>query len=132
MLGRDDLDGLHHHFPVPAVLGIDDLHTRKKIYIVVTDSTTGHAIALIPGGKFEDVRDELVKRRRMDLSRVRCIVSDMSGSNIKVATKLFKGKPAVHVADKWPVLRYVQKALSRVISQELDRLQKPPKLRQPT
>jgi transposase len=116
-----------HRFPVPAVLGIDDLHIRKKLFTVVTDGSTGHAIALIPGAKFEDVRDELLKRRKMDLGQVRCIVSDMSGSNIKVATKLFKRLPAVHVADKWHVLRYVQKALSRVVSQEVDRLQKPPK-----
>jgi transposase len=116
-----------HRFPVPAVLGIDDLHIRKRIFTVVTDAITGHAIALVPGGKFENIRDELVVRRKIDLSRVRCIVSDMGGSNIKVASKLFAGLPAVHVADKWHVLRYVQKALSRVISQELDRLQKPPK-----
>jgi transposase len=114
-----------HRFPTPAVLGIDDLHIRKRIFTVVTDGQTGHAIALIRGGKADDVKKEL-KRRQFDFSAVRCVVSDMSGSNNAVVEKLFKPLGVIHVADKWHVLRFVHRALSRVISQEIDRLEKAP------
>ena len=112
-----------HRFPTPAVLGIDDLHIRKRIFTVVTDGQTGHAIALVRGGKAEDVEREL-KRRQFDFSAVRCVVSDMSGSNNAVVERLFKPRGVVHVADKWHVLRFVHRAMSKVISQEIDKLHK--------
>lgn len=114
-----------HRFPTPEVLGIDDLHIRKRLYTVVTDGTTGRAIALIEGGTFEAIRDEL-KRRGLVFEDVLCVVTDMGGSNLKVVDRLFTGLQAVHVADKFHVLRYVQKALARVVSQEISRLEKPP------
>lgn len=115
-----------HRFPTPAVLAIDDLHIRRRLYTVVTDAISGRAIALVEGGTYEAVRDEL-RRRDFDFAAVRCIVTDMSGSNKKVVERLFKTVGAVHVADKWHVLRYAQKALARVISQEISRLEKPKK-----
>lgn len=116
----------YHRFPTPEVLAIDDLRIKRRLYTVVTDGTSGRAIALVEGGAYEDIEQEL-RRRGLEYDRVRCIVSDMGGSNNKVVRRLFKGKPAVHVADKWHILRYAHKALSRVISQEIDKLEKPPK-----
>lgn len=115
-----------HRFPTPEVLALDDLRIRRKLFTVVTDGVTGRAIALVEGLTYEAIRDELV-RRQVDVSAVRCVVSDMGSSNNKVVKHYFAGTGVVHVADKWHILRYVQKALARVISKEIDRREKPPK-----
>lgn len=115
----------YHSFPTPEVLALDDLRIKRKLFTVVTDGTTGHAIALVEGLTFEAIRDEL-RRRKIDVSAVRCVVSDMGSSNIKVVQRVFAGTGVVHVADKFHILRYVQKGLAKVISQEIDRREKPP------
>lgn len=113
----------HHRFPTPVILGIDDLRLKKRWYTVVTDGQSGRAIALVEGGREIDVRREL-KRRQLNLASVHCVVSDLGATNLAVVRNLFPN--AIHVADKWHVLKGAQEALSLVINQEIDRLRKTP------
>tara|TARA_R110000751_G_scaffold2018_8_gene8933 strand:- start:281183 stop:282532 length:1350 start_codon:yes stop_codon:yes gene_type:complete len=111
----------HHRFPEPAVLGMDDLRLRKRLYTVLTDGTTGRAVALVEGGKEAAVVKEL-NRREFDRKAVQIFVSDLGTTNLAVAKRTFPA--ALHVADKWHVLKGAQEALSKVINQEVNRLRK--------
>lgn len=111
----------NHRFPAPAVLGIDDLRLRKRLYTVLTDGSTGRAVALVEGGKETAVVKE-VDRRKFDPTVVKIFVSDLGKTNIAVKKKKFPS--ALHVADKWHVLKGAQEALSKVINQEVNRLRK--------
>jgi transposase len=112
-----------HQFPTPTVLGIDDLRIRKKLYTVVTDATSGYPVALVEGGKELPIRREM-HRRGIDEHAVKVVVSDMGGSNIAVFENLFKNTPAIHVADKFHVLKGVNEALRLVINKRVDRLRR--------
>lgn len=111
----------HHRFPEPAILGMDDLRLRKRLYTVLTDGTTGHAVALAEGGKEDDVKKEL-NRRRFNGRTVEIFVSDLGATNVAVKKRFFPD--ALHVADKWHVLKGAQEALSKVTNQEVNRLRR--------
>ncbi|MCD1589686.1 transposase [Qipengyuania citrea] len=111
----------HHRFPTPVVLGMDDLRLRKRLYTVLTDGATGRAIALVEGGKESAVVKEL-NRRKFDRTAVEIFVSDLGTTNLAVKKRMFPA--ALHVADKWHVLKGAQEALSKVINQEVNRLRK--------
>jgi transposase len=112
-----------HRFPTPEVLGIDDLRIRKKLFTVVTDGRTGKPIALIQGGSERAINSELA-RRRVDPTKVKIVVSDLGGSNIAVFKSMFRKHGAIHVADKWHVLKGVQEALLSVINKRIDHLRR--------
>lgn len=112
-----------HKFPTPTVLGIDDLRIRKRLYTVVTDATSGYPVALVDGGKELTIRREM-HRRGLDEFAVKVVVSDMGGSNIAVFKNLFKNTPAIHVADKYHVLKGANEALQLVINKRVDRLRR--------
>ncbi len=112
-----------HKFPTPEVLGIDDLRIRKKLFTVVTDGRTGRPVALVQGGSEKVINFEL-SRRLINPALVKIVVSDMGGSNIAVFNSMFKKHGAIHVADKWHVLRGVQEALSLVINKRIDHLRR--------
>lgn len=105
----------HHRFPTPRVLGLDDIKMNRKWYIILTDAELGHAVGLIEGadadliGKWID--DNLT------IERVELVVSDLGKALIKAAKE--KLPDALHVADRWHILQGCQKAMSRVINQEL-------------
>ncbi len=113
----------HHRFPTPTVFGIDDLRIRGKLFTVLTDGRSGHAIGLVEGGKEAAIRKEM-RRRGVDPAGVQIVVSDLGLTNIAVVKHHFKSSPVIHVADKWHVLKGVQEALSLVINQEIDRLRR--------
>ncbi|NNG59797.1 transposase [Sphingomonas paucimobilis] len=112
-----------HRFPTPEVLAIDDLRIRKKLFTVATDGRTGRPVALVEGGSERVINKELA-RRKIDPTQVKIVVSDMGGSNIAVFGSMFKKHGAVHVADKWHVLKGVQEALSLVINKRIDHLRR--------
>lgn len=112
-----------HQFQTPVVLGIDDLRIKKRLYTVVTDATSGYPIALVDGGKELTIRREMF-RKGIDETAVKVVVSDMGGSNIAVFKNLFAKTPAIHVADKYHVLKGVNEALNLVINRRLDRLRR--------
>lgn len=112
-----------HRFPTPEVLAIDDLRIRKKLFTVATDGRTGRPVALVEGGSEKAINKELY-RRQIDPSKVKIVVSDMGGSNIAVFKSMFKQHGALHVADKWHVLKGVQEALSLVINKRIDHLRR--------
>jgi transposase len=112
-----------HRFPTPEVLGIDDLRIRKKLFTVVTDGRTGKPVALVEGGSEKAINKELA-RRKIDPALVKIVVSDLGGSNIAVFKSMFKEHGAIHVADKWHVLKGVQEALSLVINKRVDHLRR--------
>jgi len=112
-----------HQFPTPVVLGIDDLRIKKRLYTVVTDATSGYPVALVDGGKELIIRREM-HRRGIDETAVKVVVSDMGGSNIAVFKNLFAKTPAIHVADKFHVLKGVNEALRLVINKRVDRLRR--------
>lgn len=112
----------HHRFPTPMILGIDDLRIRKKLFTNVTDGRTGHSIALIEGGDADTIVRELV-RREIDPEKVKIVVSDLGGSNIAVFKEMFSPH-AIHVADKWHVLKGAKEALTAVINKRLDHLRR--------
>lgn len=118
-----------HKFPTPLVLGIDDLRIRKRLYTVVTDATSGYPVALVDGGKELQIRREM-HRRGIDETLVKVVVSDMGGSNIAVFKNLFHKTPAIHVADKFHVLKGVNEALGLVINRRIDRLRRQRALRE--
>jgi transposase len=112
-----------HRFPTPEVLGIDDLRIRKKLFTVVTDGRTGKPVGLVEGGSEKAINKEL-SRRKIDPALVKIVVSDLGGSNIAVYKSMFKKHGAIHVADKWHVLKGVQEALSSVINKRVDHLRR--------
>lgn len=97
------------------------MRLRRRLYTVLTDGKTGHAVALVEGGKEQDVVREL-NRREFDRHAVKIIVSDLGKTNIAIAKKEFGH--ALHVADKWHVLKGANDALSKVINQEVNKLRK--------
>lgn len=105
-----------HRFPEPEILGMDDLRLRKRLHTVLTDGTNGRAVAFVRGGKETDVIKEL-NRRKFNPSKVKIFVSDLGTTNIAVKKSMFP--KALHVADKWHVLKGAQEALSKVINQEV-------------
>jgi transposase len=111
----------NHSFPEPAIFGMDDLRLRKRLYTVLTDGTTGRAVALVEGGKEASVVKEL-NRRQFNRAAVEIFVSDLGATNVAVKKRLFP--EALHVADKWHVLKGAQEALSKVINQTVNRLRK--------
>lgn len=113
----------YHRFPTPEILGIDDLRIRKKLFTVVTDGRTGHAIALLEGGSEKAINVGL-SNRGIDPTLVKIVVSDLGGSNISVFKSMFERHGAIHVADKWHVLRGVQEALSFVVNKRVDHLRR--------
>ncbi|SFO02194.1 Transposase [Sphingomonas sp. OK281] len=112
----------NHRFATPLVLGIDDLRIRKQLFTNVTDGRTGHSIALVDGGESDKIVGEM-RRREIDPTKVKIVVSDMGGSNIAVFKQLFAAH-AIHVADKWHVLKGAKEALNSVINKRLDFLRR--------
>lgn len=107
-----------HRFPTPRVLGIDDLHLKKRIHIVFTDAERGHAIGIVEKSDKDSVARWLAANICAD--EVEVLVSDLHGLNITTARKSLPR--ALHIADRWHVQRAAQKALRRLLRHELGQI----------
>ncbi len=109
-----------HRFPTPRVLAIDGMTIKDTDYTVFAEAWSGRPIGLIHSMLVSPARAWV--RDHIDYRQVEVFVSDLHTTNVSLAGKPFGN--ARHVADRWHVVRRYQRPLSRVISQELDRLRK--------
>lgn len=109
-----------HRFPTPHVLAVDGMTIKDTDYTVFAEAWSGRPIGIIHSMLVGPARAWI--RDHLDYRRVGVFVSDLHTTNVSLAGKPLGG--ALHVADRWHVVRRYQRPLSRVISQELDRLRK--------
>lgn len=109
-----------HKFPTPRVLGIDDIRMNGKTYTIFTDSERGHAVGLIETAKRANIERWITEN--LEREKVDVVVSDLA-STIAEAVR-FALPDAIHVVDRWHVQQACQKAMSTVIGQTLERLEK--------
>ena len=110
-----------HRFPTPRVLGLDDLKMNGRLYTMITNSETGHAIGLIE----ECQADPIVRwiRDNLDVANVQIVVSDLGLALLAARRAILPH--ALHIADRWHLLQGCQKATAKVLNQEINRLSKP-------
>lgn len=110
---------LHHRFPTPRVLGIDDIRMNGKTYTIFTDSERGHAIGLIETAKRPDIERWTIEN--LDCNRIAVVASDLAST---IAEAVRPALPdAIHVVDRWHVQQACHKAMSTVIGQTVDSLE---------
>lgn len=109
----------HHRFPTPEILAIDDIKLNGLVYHLFTDSETGYPVGLVEAGD----GDALLKwaTANLDASRVSVLVTDLGGAPLKLGRSASFAH-VLHVADRWHLIRGCQKAMVRVIRQELAKL----------
>lgn len=115
----------HHRFPTPTTLAVDALKFKDVYYNVFADAWTGLALGIVESSRVGPARGWIAQFNQpdhIDPSRVEFFVSDMHTTNISLARRPLGH--ALHIADKWHVIRRFQEPFGGVISQEIDRLRK--------
>lgn len=116
---------LHHRFPTPAAIAMDAIKINDRYYNVIAEAWTGRPIGIVETAKSGPTRawiSKFNKPHHIDPNRVEIFVSDLQETNVSLARRPFY--KAIHVADKWHVMRRYQLPFGRIISQEIDRLRK--------
>jgi len=112
-----------HKFPTPRIVAVDDIRFgKKRRFTVISDGETGYPLGIVEKLDAAGIGEKL--HEVIDPNKAEIFVSDMNGSNLLLGESSFKGIP--HVADKWHVLQKMQKPLSRVINQTVNKLKKGP------
>ena len=117
----------HHRFPTPSVLAVDGIKMKDRDYNVFAEACTGLPIGIIETTRVGPARGWISlfnKPNHIDAKAVAILVSDLHQTNVSLAKRPFGH--AVHVADKWHVIRRYQVPFGRIISQEIDTLRKHP------
>ena len=106
----------HHRFPTPRILGVDDIKMNKRTYHMFTDTETGRAVGFVEASEADQLESWV--RHNLDASKVEVLVSDLGGQLTSLgASPLLRH--AIHVADRWHILQACQKAMLKVIAQEI-------------
>lgn len=114
-----DLDK-NHRFPTPAVFSMDGIKMNGAEYMVFSEARRGWPLGIIDS--IEATRCRAWLREYLDVRAIRIFVTDLHVTNLSVAKKPLGH--ALHVADKFHLVRDFQTALSRVVSRRLDELHK--------
>lgn len=108
----------HHRFPTPRVFSIDGIKLNGRDNMVFSNAITGHPLGIIESIEATKcrawIRDHIVARD------VEIFVTDLHVTNQSIAKRPLGH--AIHVADKFHLVRDFQVALSKIVNIRLDEL----------
>lgn len=107
-----------HRFPTPRIFSMDALELNGIKYMVFVDGLTGKPVGIIDSEAATHVRGWL--RTHLSPKDVEIFVTDLHVTNLSIAKRPLGH--ALHVADKFHLVRDFQVALSKVLNKRLDDL----------